>query len=143
MCGELDEDVHIDNEVFERFLMTVRRQGIAAPGKAGSVPDLEEPSGRSAYMEALFSAGLARAVGDAEAAAEGQRIDAIACQAIAFARVAGFLAGQLPPEADLFRSAVEALTDGHAMPGRIREEVRRASGHHHHHHGSHGHDHEH
>jgi hypothetical protein len=145
MCGDLDEDVHIDNEIFERFLQIARHHGVTPGEPAGPLPDLDDPSARARYMEQLFTAGLTRAVGDAAGAREGQRIEAIAAQAIAFARFAGFLAGQLPPEADLFRASIEALTDGHAMPGRTREEIARLNdhhhGHHHHHHGQHGHDH--
>ena len=88
-------------------------------------------------MEALFSAGLARALADVQAAAEGQRVDAIAAQAIAFARLAGFIAGQLPPEADLFRATIEALSDGHAEPRRVAEAERARHVH------EHGHGHEH
>jgi hypothetical protein len=91
-------------------------------------------------MDTLFAAGLVRAASDANAATEGQRVDAIAAQAIAFARLAGFLAGNLPPEADLFRATIEAVTDGHAMPRRTAEKLRHNHGHHH---GHHHHDHDH
>lgn len=151
MCGELDDD-GLDAEVLARFLLTARRAGARA-AQHGHVPDLDGGEGRSAYMQSLFAAGLARAMADAEAATEGQRIEAVAAQAIAFARLAGFIAGQLPPEADLFRACIEALSDGHAEPRRIAEAERQRhirehghdhdeDGHHHHgdHHG-HGHDH--
>jgi hypothetical protein len=134
MCGELDEDIHIDNEVFDRLLQISRHHGVTPAEATGTIGDLEDPSGRASYMDALFSAGLTRAVTDTTIATEGQRIDAIAAQAIAFARLAGFLAGQLPPEADLYRACVEALTDGHAMPRRTAEKLRAAQDHHHHHH---------
>jgi len=137
MCGDLDEEVVIDTELYERFVRLAEHHGVTAAGPSGPMPDLGEPAGRAAYMDTLFSAGLARALGDAGGAREGQRVDAIAAQAIAFARLAGFLAGQLPPEADLFRAAVEALSDGHAMPGRARAETGRRHDHHH------GHDHDH
>lgn len=153
MCGELDDDLRLDEEALARFLFMGKRAGVA-PAAGGSTPDLETSAGRAAYMDGLFRAGLARALADAQAAAEGQRIDAMASSAIAFARLAGFLAGQLPPEADLFRSTVEALTDGYAEPKRIAAAERErhvrehghahdeAGGHHHHHHDSaHGHDH--
>lgn len=140
MCGELDEGLEVDNEIFARLQQLARHQGVALAGSTATVPDLEEAAGRSAYMDTLFAAGLTRAVGDATAAQEGQRTDAIAAQAIVFARLAGFLAGNLPPEADLFRTAIEALTDGHAMPGRIAEHIRRDHDHHHgHDHDDHGH----
>ena len=138
MCGELDDDVQVDNDIFQRFLQIARHHGATPQAAQTALPDLEQPPGRSAYMDTLFSVGLVRAVSDASAASEGQRVEAIAAQAIAFARLAGFLAGQLPPEADLFRATIEALTDGHATSGRTAEALR-----HHHHHDHHHHDHSH
>lgn len=140
MCGDLDEDVVIDTEVFERFLQISKHHGVTPGEPSATLPDLDEPSGRGAYMDTLFAAGLSRAVTDTAAAKEGQRIEALAAQAIAFSRLAGFLAGQLPPEADLFRASIEALTDGHAMPGRARDAIRHT---HDHHHGHAHHDHDH
>jgi hypothetical protein len=140
MCGEIDEDLQADNEIFARFLQIARQHGVVPGSGQSVVPDLEEASGRSAYMDTLFTAGLVRAASDASAAPEGQRVDAIAAQAIAFARLAGFLAGNLPPEADLFRAVIEAMTDGHATPRRTAEKLRHE---HDHHHGHHHHDHDH
>lgn len=137
MCGELDDDVQVDNDIFQRFLMIAKNHGAVPRADQDPPPDLEQGAGRSAYMDTLFSAGLVRAVSDTAAAREGQRVEAIAAQAIAFARLAGFLAGQLPPEADLFRATIEALTDGHAMPGRTAEKLRHDHDHHHHHDHSH------
>jgi hypothetical protein len=94
-------------------------------------------------MEQLFSAALGETLADVNGAAEDQKIDVIASRAIAFARLAGFLAGQLPPEADLFRSVVEAVSDGHAEPRRIADQLRAEMDHHHHHDHHHGHGHHH
>lgn len=140
MCGELDDDAEIDAELLARFLLLSRRAGVA-PAAEGSTPDLEAAAGRASYMDGLFRAGLARALADAQAAAEGQRVDAVASQAIAFARLAGFIAGQLPPESDLFRTTVEALSDGYAEPRRLAEAERARHRHAHGH--DHGHDHSH
>lgn len=141
MCGELDDDVQVDNDIFQRFLMIAKNHGAVPRADQDPPPDLEQAAGRSAYMDTLFSAGLVRAVSDTAAAREGQRVEAIAAQAIAFARLAGFLAGQLPPEADLFRATIEALTDGHAMPGRTADKLRHDHDHHHDHHHHHDHSH--
>jgi hypothetical protein len=131
MCGDLDDDTRLDDELFARFLALARRYG-AAPAE-GRRPLQEEVAGEEArhvYMSRLFSEVLARAVGDAAAFPEGRRADAMAGQAIVLARLAGFLAGQLPPETDLFRAMVEAMTDGYGEPARRLAE---AQGHHHHH----------
>lgn len=144
MCGELDEDIHINAEIRDRIMAISRRAGVAAPAEPGEPGPLAEGEERAAYMERLFRAALGETLADVNGAADDQKIDVIASRAIAFARLAGFLAGQLPPEADLFRGVIEAVTDGHAEPRRIAGRLRAEMDHHHHHHhgdGHHGHDH--
>lgn len=152
MCGELDDGAVLDEELFSRFLVLARRAGALPPENPSAMPDLEGAEGRGRYMDDLFKAGLTRALADT-AGAEGQRVDAVASQAIAFARLAGFLAGQLPPESDLFRATIDALSDGYATPRRLAEAERARhahehghshdeDGHHHHHGGHHHHTHE-
>ena len=134
MCGELDEDTIINTEIQERFLATARKMGVAAGACAESPGNLTPAKGRAAYMDRIFFQGLERAVADVQGAAEDEKVDAIASLAIAFARLSGFIAGNLPPEADLYRAVIEAVTTGHGEPGRIAAEVRaKNSGHHHHH----------
>jgi hypothetical protein len=133
MCGDLEEGNPLDDEIFAWLLNHARRLG-AAPG-AGGETGFPGAAGRNAYMDGLFRAALAGALTDAGAAPEGERSDAIAAQALVFARLAGFLAGHLPPEADMFRATIEALMHGHGEPDRLAE----TRGHHHDRH--HGHDH--
>lgn len=133
MCGEIDEQVLIGQEMLGRAQAMARRLGVtsdAIQGSATPPSGLSEAAGRAAYMESVFSDGLTRALDDIAGAQEDEKIDALAAQAIAFARLAGFLAGQLPPEADLYRAVIEAATDGHGEP-RAMVEADRA--HHHHH----------
>lgn len=139
MCGELDEDVHINAEIHNRLTILSRKLGVSAGPEPGTPGPLASGADRAAYMQRLFEAGLASALTDVAGAAETERIDAIASQAIALARLAGYLAGQLPPDADLFRGVIEALTEGHAEPRRMSETIRAAMEDHHHHH-HHGHD---
>jgi len=135
MCGDLDEDARLDDEIFGRVLALAGRYGAApAPDAKPAVVGLAAAGERRAYMDGLFRDTLTRALGDAAAMPEGQRIDAIASQAIVFARLAGYLAGHLPPVADMFRTAVDAMLDGHGEPARVLAE---RSDHHH------GHDHDH
>jgi ABC-type nickel/cobalt efflux system permease component RcnA len=117
--------------------------GLAPAGAAGQggPQGLASADGRAAYMEALFNAGMTRALSDTAAAEPEETVDAIASQAIAFARLAGFLAGQLPPEADLFRTTMEAMMAGHAETSRLSREYRHQQDHAHGH--SHDHDHDH
>jgi len=143
MCGDLDEDVQINGEIHTRLTLIARRAGATPALESSAAPEgLETAQGRSAYMERLFTTGLARVLADVDAAAEDEKIDAIACQAIALARLAGFVAGQLPPDADLFRAVIEAVSDGHGEPRRIADQLRAEQDDHHHHH-HHGHDHAH
>jgi hypothetical protein len=128
MCGEIEEDERIDEELFSRFLSLSRRHGVSQAVPGDDAPtQLANEHARKAYMEKLFQAALARAANDAGNLPAGERMDALAGQAIVFARLAGFLAGQFPPEADLFRTIMAAAMEGHSEP-------RRASYEHHHHH---------
>jgi hypothetical protein len=132
MCGDLEDDTRLDDELFARFLALAKRYGATLPESRR--PQRAEPEARHAYMSRLFSEMLTRAASDAAACPEGRRTDAIGDQAIVLARLAGFLAGQLPPETDLFRAMVEAMTDGYGEPARRRAEAQDHHHHHHHHH---------
>ncbi|HSG95158.1 MAG TPA: hypothetical protein VLA28_06535 [Afifellaceae bacterium] len=135
MCGDIDDDTSLDEELLARLTAHAKKYDAVASGRAGaSETGFSDEAGRSQYMSALFRDGLSRALGDAAAAPDGARTDAIACQAIVFARLAGFLAGHIPPQADMFRTVVDAMMDGHKEPGEF------ASQHHHDHH-AHGHEH--
>ena len=111
MCGELDEDIHINAEIRDRIVAISRRVGVAAPAEPLDPGPLAEGAERAAYMDRLFVAALGETLAEVNGAADDQRIDVIASRAIAFARLAGFLAGQLPPEADLFRGVIEAVME--------------------------------
>ena len=134
MCGDLDEDTAINTEIQERFLATARKMGVTAGACAEGPGNLTAAQGRAAYMDRIFRHGLERAIADVQGASEDEKVDAVASLAIAFARLAGFIAGNLPPEADLYRAVIEAVTTGHGEPGHIAAEIRASnSGHHHHH----------
>lgn len=140
MCGDLDDDVQINAEIAQRIAIIARHVGVEAPAEATDPGALAEDSGRAAYMERRFRGGLARTLADVEGAAETEKIDVIASASIALARLSGFLAAQLPPDADLYRSVIEAVGDGHAEVRQITARLRALmEGHHHHH----GHDHDH
>ena len=137
MCGEIDEQVLVGQELHDRARLLARKMNLPDPGAGqGTAPaGLAEAEGRAAYMEAVFRDALARALADVSRAEDDEAVDALAAQAIALARVAGFLAGQLPPEADLFRAVIEAVAAGSA------ESRDMAEAHEHHHHDHHHHHH--
>ena len=135
MCGDIDDDTSFDDELLARLAAHAGRYNARAGDKASEAgTGYSSGAERSQYMSALFRDSLSRALGDASAAPDGARADAIACQAIVFARLAGFLAGHIPPGADMFRTVVDALMDGHKEPSEF-------AGRHDHAHHAHGHDH--
>lgn len=137
MCGEIDENIQINIDLLERFTVMSKMLGLIQPGTVASGPtNLETSEGRSAYMEHIFKLGLSRSLTDASAAIEGEAVDAIASQAIAFGRLAGFLAGQLPPDADLFRAVIESVTEGYAETNKLERQHRDNQAH------AHGHSHD-
>jgi hypothetical protein len=135
MCGDIEDDTSLDDELLARLTEHAKKYGaVVSDRTGGSVTGFSGEAGRGHYMSALFRDGLSRALGDATAAPDGARADAVACQAIVFARLAGFLAGHIPPGADMFRTVVDAVMDGHKEPS---EHIKQ----HRHDHHAHGHDH--
>jgi len=133
MCGELEDEKGFDEELVSRLLYIARGYGVANVAPRDQAP-LTGDSERPAYMSALFRRSLGEAISDVLAVAEGGQAETIANQAVVFARLAGFLAGQLPPGAEMARSTMEALLDGYAEPARMFEHLRDHD---------HGHDHDH
>lgn len=114
MCGDFDDHEHSDDELYERFCAVAMDYGVQPDQLAGAGPlRLLDEKARSQYMNGLFKAGLTRSLNDIAGLPSGERMDAVAGQAIVFARLAGFLARQFPPEADLFRTVTAAMLDGH------------------------------
>lgn len=120
MCGDFDDQERIDEELFERFVEMVKKFGVS-PGEPGddAPTHLAEESVRADYMSKLFKAGLTRSINDASNLPRGEHMDALAGQAIVFARLAGFLAGQFPPETDLYRTISSAMLDAHSEPAAL------------------------
>lgn len=119
MCGEFDDNERIDEELFDRFLEQAQQFGVNPEPESENTPvNLESEEARANYMEGLFRAGLKRCANDAANLPLGERMDAIAGQAIVFARLVGFLTAQFPPEVDLFRTVTAALHDGYNEPAR-------------------------
>jgi hypothetical protein len=136
MCGDLDEEARLGDELYARFLRTAnaliaRQRGADARG---------EGAGQHAYMDKLFADTLQRVVRDNEAAAADQRYQRLAGQPLVLARLAGLLAAHLALEDDPLRKVIEALMHGYAEA----ETVEPDHGHDHDHHDrGHGHRHDH
>jgi hypothetical protein len=135
MCGELEDENGFDDALVARLLRIAGGYGVTpATLAARPAPPLSGDDDRPAYMSELFRRVLNHAVSDLVAVPEGLRAETIANQAVVLARLAGFLAGQLPPGDDMMRSTLEALLDGHAEPARMLAHLRDHD---------HGHDHDH
>lgn len=120
MCGDFDDQERIDDELFEHFVGLAQEFGVQPRSNGnGAALSLDTEANRAEYMDSLFKAALGRCVNDAVHVPRGERMDVIAGQAIVFARLAGFLSAQFPPEADLFRTVTGAVVDGHGEPASL------------------------
>lgn len=112
MCGDFDGQESLDEELFQQFMERAGQLGVSAETSYKRAR-LDSEEVRAEYMDSLFRAGLKRCLNDAAALPQGERMDALAGQAIVFGRLAGFLAAQFPPEADRFRTVISAVVDAH------------------------------
>ena len=114
MCGDFDDHEQIDDELFARFIELIKNFGVSPQqGADEELSSLDTEDARKEYTDELFRAGLTRCLNDAARLPSGERMDAVAGQAIVFGRLAGFLTAQLPPESDLFRTVTGAINDGY------------------------------
>lgn len=135
MCGDLEDDKQVDDELIARLLYIARGYGVTQETlTARGTPPLAGDSDRPAYMSDLFRRVLNASLSDVHAIPEGHRTETLANQAIVLARLAGFLAAQLPPGGDFTKSLLEAMLDGQAEPERMLRQMRNHD---------HGHDHDH
>ena len=133
MCGEIDENLEVNNEILERFSILAGMLG--ANGGCKPTPreqDLSTAAGRSELMDAVFHENLELTLAAVANADEDEVVDSIASHAIALARLAGFIAGQLPPDADLFRSVIDAMSAGHAETAQLANTYGQLQAGHHH-----------
>jgi hypothetical protein len=133
MCGNLEGETELESELYTRFLAHARSLLAGRPPEAAAKPN-EDLNG---YLDRLFADALTRCARDGEAADEGRRYDVLSVQPLAFARLAGFLAGHVALQEDPLRKVMEALMLGYAEA----EHLERGHGHAHAH-GGHAHPHE-
>lgn len=120
MCGDFDDQERVDEELFERFVKLAKNFGVTKGRPGDDAPTrLAGERVRADYMNRLFRAGLSRSLNDAANLPRGEHMDALAGQAIVFARLAGFLAGQFPPETDLYRTISGAMLEAHSEPASL------------------------
>jgi hypothetical protein len=141
MCGDLDEDgTRLDDELYGWLVATARVYGIAP---ATDAPPRPWTANSGERMGLLFRQAFTEAITDIAQAPAGSRAESIRGQAIVLARLAGLLAGHLPPESDVFRTLIDALMDGNREPEHLAAHHHDHDHHHGHDHDHHGHDHDH
>jgi len=130
MCGDLEEDgaPQEHEQLYDHFLAHAR----ALLGARGSVE--KSAQALHLYMDKLFADALNRCVKDTEGAPANERYELMSAQPLAFARLAGFLAGHCDLHEDPLRRMIEALMMGYA-----EAESPAGRDHHHEHEDSHGH----
>lgn len=133
MCGDFEEDDLHDDHLFNRFLELAHQLGVKPSAESlKSHLNLQNTDEREQYMTELFNAGLLRSVNDVQFIPKaGEKGETIAIQAIVFARLAGFLAAQLPAESNMMRALMEATLAGF---GDAQQQVHDWEEHGHHHH---------
>lgn len=122
MCGELDEDTELGAELFDR-LQILARPYLRDATNTDRPKAFEEASADEAmhlYMDRLFAALLKACVDDAGSVPAPNKADVVVAQSIVLARLAGLIAGQLPPQAETLRNGIEALMDGYNERDRPR-----------------------
>lgn len=139
MCGDFEHDDPLDDQLFDQLLAMAEQLGISpehtlAEGNRQPM----DPRARAAYMDTLFNAALSRSLTDAVHIPAGERMDGVFSQAIVFARLAGFLAGQIPADANPMKAMMEALLEGMNQAESLAGEIDHHHGHAHHGHHHHG-----
>lgn len=137
MCGDLDEDGRLEEELYTRFLAHARGLLARRPRAEPTAP----VENLHAYMDRLLADVLVRCTCDAEEADEDSRYRLLCVQPLVLARLAGFLAGHVSLQEDPLRKAIEALMHGYAEAETIEPDHGHDHGHDQQHH--HGHDHHH
>jgi hypothetical protein len=137
MCGDLDEEVQLSEELCGRFLLSA--QALLARQRRAEAHGVDD--GPHAYMDKLFADALQRAARDTESAEPERRYQRLANQPLVFARLAGLLAGHLSLGEDPLRKVIEALMHGYAEAQTIEPDHGHEHDHDHDHHHGHGHPH--
>lgn len=115
MCGELDDDAVLGDELYDHLQLLARRYP-AADGDASRLDafdDTTAPEAAHHYMDRLFADLLKMCIDDSGEVSASHRVDVMMAQSVVFARLAGLIAGQLPPSAETLRNGIEALMDGY------------------------------
>src|SRR5580765_7248202 len=108
MCGELEEEVDLEEESYARFVAHAHSflAGLRAKGKSDDAIH--------AHLDRLFRELLIATVDEKTAPAEMTGYQRLAMEPLVFARLAGFVAAHVPLHEDPLRRAIEALMLGYS-----------------------------
>lgn len=106
MCGDIESETPLEQQIIERFRAVAGRY--LAAGGSGAGKDTQHD-----YMDGLFTAVLRQCVDDVDEAGGGGARERLQAQGVVLARLAGILTGQLPPAADGLHAATDALLVGY------------------------------
>lgn len=126
MCGDIESESPLEQVIIERFRAVADRYLAVAGTNAGQDPEHD-------YMDDLFATVLRKCADDIAGVENGGALAQLQAQGVVLARLAGILAGQLPPTAETLQASMDALLVGY-------REARSAAGddhahdHGHHHH---------
>jgi len=123
MCGELEEEVSPDEEIYNRYVAHVH--AFLAGVKKGKSGDAVH-----SHLDRLFRGLLLETVDERKAPQSMSGFQRMSMEPLVFARLAGFIAAHVPLSEDPLRRLMEAL-----MLGYSEGEIALAS--------DHDHDHEH
>lgn len=127
MCGELEEEVNLEEDTYARFVAHVHSflAGLRAKGKSEDAIH--------AHLDRMFRELLIATVDEKKAPREMNGYQRLAMEPLVFARLAGFIAAHVPLHEDPLRRAIEALMVGYAEGEIESAELDHEHGHDHHH----------
>lgn len=108
MCGELEEEVDLEEETYIRFVAHVHSflAGLRAKGKTDDAVHT--------HLDRLFRELLIATVDEKKAPSEMSGYQRLAMEPLVFARLAGFVAAHVPLHEDPLRRTIEALMLGYS-----------------------------
>ena len=128
MCGELEPEDRLENDLFQRFVL----HGHAALHTPDSRDEL------NAYLDGLFKRVLRLCLHEADQAEVGSAYRHMALQSLVLARLAGFMAGHVALNEDPMRKLLEAAMLGY-QEADAKHGIAAGHGHDHDHDHDHGH----
>jgi hypothetical protein len=108
MCGELEEEVSPDEEIYNRYVAHVHAFLAGMKGKGKGADAVH------AHLDRLFRGLLLETVDERKAPESMSGYQRMSMEPLVFARLAGFIAAHVPLSEDPLRRLMEALMLGYS-----------------------------